>query len=345
MSDVKYAELSSIWYNVGEEIQWLAQERFLPSVDYHVDKFRISDFHPDFPTKLIINGHFPHSLKRMVTDSNVDPLLVSIHIAPPAYRETQKKLVRDFFLEHGPVGCRDIATRDFLIELGIPAYFSGCLTLTLQRNPRISKNDYVLCVGLTDEEIEVVKKRSAHKVIRSDRLVPMIYGRETRMDIARAFLALYQGAHCVVTKMLHVALPCLALETPVLCVEHDWNLPEKEGKRFVGNLELLNHMTSDEFLSDANGYDFDSPPENPIAYKTLRDELIVKCSAFTGFCNPGSSLTITDPLPFLVEILSREKFYRKDSWREIYRIGRKRMIVETWNRFVLNRHLYETFPW
>ncbi len=329
-----YASMRSMTHNVGEEIQWLAAERFLPRIDMLANKNRLSELCPTRPTKLIMNGWYTMRPKRFVPGPNVDPLLISMHIRPECYKEFSKGRIRDFLLEHGPVGCRDEQTHEFLSSNDIPSYYSGCLTLTIQKNPDITRNDRVICVGLSDDEVEIVEKRTSHSVMSINRLVPMIYGQETRMDIARAFLALYQGAHCVITKMFHAALPCLALGTPVLLIDLDAKNPDCQAWRFKGVSQLLHHVTREDFLHEKFDFDFDNPPAQVSLDKfiQLRDGLIKRCSQFTGYDANQSLLTITDPQYYLLRVLSRLEYYRTENWHALYYMPLRKLVKAVWNR-------------
>ena len=72
------------------------------------------------------------------------------------------------------------------------------------------------------------------RVFSFDRLVPPLYNRKQRLEIAKAFLALYQSAFCIVTNKMHVALPALALETPVLLIDIDPDDLINDPERFDG---------------------------------------------------------------------------------------------------------------
>ena len=59
---------------------------------------------------------------------NLQPIFVSFHcnkrglLTPEAI---------DYLRAHGPIGCRDWTTVDILLSVDVPAFFSGCLTTTV----------------------------------------------------------------------------------------------------------------------------------------------------------------------------------------------------------------------
>jgi hypothetical protein len=59
---------------------------------------------------------------------NLNPIFVSFHC-------NKRSLLTDesleYLREHGPIGCRDWTTVDLLLSLDVPAFFSGCLTTTV----------------------------------------------------------------------------------------------------------------------------------------------------------------------------------------------------------------------
>ncbi|MGH3949715.1 MAG: hypothetical protein ACRDSE_11405 [Pseudonocardiaceae bacterium] len=56
------------------------------------------------------------------------PILVSFHCNK---REMLTEGTIDYLRSYGPVGCRDWTTVDLLLSIGVPAFFSGCLTTTV----------------------------------------------------------------------------------------------------------------------------------------------------------------------------------------------------------------------
>ncbi len=59
---VKYALFSYSTENIGDEIQSIAASRFLPQIDYYINRDYMNDFKPDTDEqiKLIMNGWYSH---------------------------------------------------------------------------------------------------------------------------------------------------------------------------------------------------------------------------------------------------------------------------------------------
>ena len=323
---MKYAHMQSVDRNIGEEVQWLAQERFLPSNAQCVNKERLSSFHPSEPTKLIMNGWYAYNGGyaqnnwrwrcckglRLIPGRKIEPLLISFHLTPENYRYFSRGRGRQFLLQNAPVGCRDLDTMHFCESIDVLAYFSGCLTLTIVPNPAIRKDqNLVIASGLQDDEVVALRKQTRKRVISVDSTLPVLYSSEIRMNLARAMLAIYQSASCVVTGRLHVALPCLALNVPVLVVERDKTDPTHLAGRFSGYETMLHYVKRDNLLSGKHRFDFDAPPLNPHEHNLYRDNLVKRCFAFTGHDNASSLLTIADPMGYMAEVFTHTPKFRK----------------------------------
>ncbi|HIZ98056.1 MAG TPA: hypothetical protein H9805_05690, partial [Candidatus Janibacter merdipullorum] len=84
-------------------------------------------------TWLLAFGWYAHKLGGVRHDfpfpDHLRPLYISFHL-------NKRALLTDEMIEHlrahAPIGCRDHSTVDLLLGLGIPAFFSGCLTTTVR---------------------------------------------------------------------------------------------------------------------------------------------------------------------------------------------------------------------
>ena len=70
--------------------------------------------------------------------NKIKPFYISYHL-------TKSKDMPEEFIKNmnnfSPIGCRDIQTRNNLIKYGIKAYFSSCLTTTLDIDYRLDKSE------------------------------------------------------------------------------------------------------------------------------------------------------------------------------------------------------------
>lgn len=122
--------------NIGDYIQSLAAQQYIPTgEDYeYIEKEDVTHFCGQDKIKCIMNAWYIWHPENWPPQENaIDPLLTSIHITPLTAEAMLANGGKDYFIKHGPVGCRDTGTLDILKKNGVPCYFSGCLTLTLGR--------------------------------------------------------------------------------------------------------------------------------------------------------------------------------------------------------------------
>lgn len=275
--------------NLGDAIQSLAARRFLPRVDLRVPRERMSERPAgDGPVRLIANGWFMENWRYWPPHEMIDPLLISMHFAEHDFRRfhslrprpLDKLLVgpgAEYLRARGPVGARDEGTLEELERRGIPAYLSGCLTLTLQRPTECIREDFVVACDLSPLLQAHLQRLTRRRVIvvshgNKPSRIPDIQEAD-----AEATLDLYARAAAVVTTRVHAALPCLALETPVLLVDQS-----SRGRRVHDAARLVHSCQGYDFLRNRHDFDLAVPPPNPDAFRPLVPVLEEKCRAFVS---------------------------------------------------------------
>lgn len=268
--------------NLGDEIQSIAALQSLPAPARLVDRESLS-CPPRHVARLriILNGWFCHYPDRWPPHPALDPLLISMHISRRAETASgldPRRLLtegrsREFLMDYAPVGARDTNTMRLLQDSGISTYYSGCLSLTLDRPhvPRI--HDMVVANDIPARAAERLTACTAKRVLYTSHLsdIPDMRARFAR---ARGLLALYASASCVVTTRLHCALPCLAMGTPVLFLDTPYSEYRAAGLR-----NLLRHAPVEGFWSGRD-YNVDEPPANPSNYLELRRGLLDRVDAW-----------------------------------------------------------------
>lgn len=280
--------------NIGDDIQAYAASKFLPSVDYLVDRETISTFRSknDEPVAVIMNAWYMWEKWHWPPSKCIIPHMIGIHYSnhklanqwegSPLQFEALEGIGKEYLKAYQPIGCRDYFTRDELQKRGINSYFSGCVTLTLPKMEKKESNQEYICVvdcdkkvceriknmlQNTDMELKVISHK---KEVRNPKL-----SWDERVKRVEELLTLYRNAKCVITNRLHCALPCLAQETPVLLVK-----AKTDDIRFSPYYEFLHRTTVKEFLSGDYDYDILHPPLNKTQYIEIREKLIKSCQKF-----------------------------------------------------------------
>ena len=307
------------FFNVGDNIQSLAAKQFLPKVDEYVNREKLEEYSGD-PLKMILNGWFTHNIHHWVPSDKIDPLFVSFHMNNTAapFMLSEKGIA--YLKKHQPIGCRDQFTVDTLMEKGIEAYFTGCLTLTLDTykvddslrgediyivdplygyttNKKVVRNYKTLIRSVLSGKIFELGKRKKHldTIIDSSLLESAIYVNQEpparkytdveKFEMAEDLLRKYAKAKLVITSRIHCALPCLAMGTPVIFINGFETFVD--ACRFEGIVDLFNRIDINTKTGawTAN-FDLDgkitanTKVKNLEKHHTIANALKEKCRAF-----------------------------------------------------------------
>lgn len=200
----------------------------------------------DSSVKIIQNGWYDGRQTKFPPHRSLKPLFISFHLneTPDLYKQKEysrlaetarhedKLLTPDvvkYFQNYMPVGTRDFHTLKMFEENGIKAFHSCCLTLTLE-GPRIGLNPppkvktSILVVDAHHREVDLYTRTIPITIrAKSEKLTHGLVDYEIphffeKQKLALSLLQKYQDASMVITDRLHVALPCLALGTPVFFI-------------------------------------------------------------------------------------------------------------------------------
>ena len=237
--------------NIGDYIQSLAALQFLPKncKPYFIDRDIVQFYHGP-KVKLIMNAWQRVHEGNKYMSEQIIPIFVSYHMnsnfeLPKVYVDTLKK--------YSPIGCRDTKTRDQFIKYGIDAYFSSCLTTTLdidyavndsQRTDEIIFIDYKF--GDFPEADKFLRSLKAYNLSESNiKHTRHKFNNDLshieRFKMAKKLLNRYARAKLIVSTRIHGALPSLALRTPVIFIKNEY-----DHNRFPGIYELLNTVGPNE---------------------------------------------------------------------------------------------------
>jgi hypothetical protein len=228
---IKYARLaySNSW-NLGDHIQTLATEQFLGDNLISIERDKIDQYKGE-KVLLLMQGYFfldKHHCSFPPSD-DIIPVFIGFHIE--ATHKTASLYGTKEFIEYikkyEPIGCRDDSTKNFLLEHGVNAYLSRCLTLTfLTRENHIKGNkiffidepkwmkSYIHFLGkrfrkMYDNGVFLTQVVDAEPV----GILPDSLKRQIAIDRINL---LKKDAKLVITSRLHVASPCVAMGIPVL---------------------------------------------------------------------------------------------------------------------------------
>lgn len=275
--------------NIGDDIQCYAMEKLLPHVDYLIDREHLDSFYTSTGERVatFLGGWYLLSPLNWPPSPFLKILPISFHLTNREGRGifTLTDYGATWLKKISPIGCRDEGTAEFLGVHGVPAYVSGCCTLTIKPFADVEPHGKIVIVDCAKEVVAFVKKNTQKKVVTlshryADPKFPpevVAYAEEHdakdiiptshepaqpdephdevyykgswsyRRALMEGLLRFYQGASLVVTKRLHVALPCLAMGVPVLMINGEGKLLHY---RFSTFTPYINHTTPKDFISD-----------------------------------------------------------------------------------------------
>lgn len=272
--------------NIGDDIQSFAALKYLPSVNYIIDREKMDEFGEECIDRVsaIMNGWYMYSKFRWPPSNKINPLWISVHISRNDYFGIGDKFLDglggDYLRQFDSIGARDPSTLNMLRSKKINSYLSGCLTLTIDLPEYSGERSEIILVDIDREDERLIRERYPKSIIHNvthnvDPNKHQLVSVEKRFKNVEELLLRYKKAKCVITSRLHCALPCLALGTPVLLSYK----PEYKD-RMDGFLELLHVYEQGNIDDDAMYFDLDNPPANKTDYIKIRNALEDKCCNF-----------------------------------------------------------------
>ena len=265
--------------NIGDYVQSLAAQQYFTSTEKFIHRDYLNKS-LEKKTKLIMNGWFTYHPENWPPHENIDPLFVSFHLDKNYEKDFFTKDTIEYLNKYAPIGCRDFATLSLMKKYNIDAYYSSCLTTTLNRElyENGSEKDGIYFVDvLYRDDLEYkwqFNKRSLLKdvikgkwsikntknilyqhfpkeLVDSGEILTQAYKskdihtdnsnvHQNRLNIASDLLKKLCNAKLVITSRIHIALPCLAFGTPVLFVYGGDLTKEADNIRFMGTIDHLN---------------------------------------------------------------------------------------------------------
>eukprot|EP00277_Geminigera_cryophila_P012691 CAMPEP_0179434810 /NCGR_PEP_ID=MMETSP0799-20121207/19056_1 /TAXON_ID=46947 /ORGANISM="Geminigera cryophila, Strain CCMP2564" /LENGTH=607 /DNA_ID=CAMNT_0021213825 /DNA_START=1398 /DNA_END=3218 /DNA_ORIENTATION=- len=261
--DARIKNTGGVACNSGDEVQDFVGLQFMPYLSGFVDR---DEGLPHADGWLIGNAWYGAKGTKWPPGPLARMLMVSFHTEGELIKTMKDNIqwLLKYNMEVGPVGARDLYSLREFEKMGIDAYFSLCMTLTLDFGHR-KKNH-------TRSHIVVVDVRKEHlpPAIRNDPSVVYVSAehggcrnRTKRFERAFYLVQLYaKSAKVVVTSRIHAALPAAAQGVPVLWVNSPW-LPGGGGKmRTEGVIELF-HQYDAGLSHQKEPFDFRNPSSNP----------------------------------------------------------------------------------
>jgi len=205
--------------NLGDDLQALAAALVIGKPDCYVDRDRLDQVELRERHQLIMNSWFAIKRHRAVPTSSIEPIFFGFCIG-------RRELLNDAWLpyleRHQPIGCRDEESVAWLIERGIAAHMTGCITLWLgHRCTQVpaAQRSGIYMVDVPEEIEPTIPQDIRRKAVRLTNATTSLLqqsGQKNRMRHIAAICDKLRSAELVITKRLHTMLPCVSFGTPVV---------------------------------------------------------------------------------------------------------------------------------
>lgn len=286
--------------NLGDDLRAYAAMELLPQVDRVLDAdcldAPISGLAQGDRVVTLLSGSILRETAHWLPDSHIAPVYMGVHLSKEdvwGVPFTQLEGAGKRYLDGcAPIGCRDSKTAQLMERMGIPHQLTGCLTLTLKR-PNVRTQSYICCVDVPEEAVQTLRTYAAGTPIQelTHQLDNPSTDFTTRMNNAKQMLRLYAGARFVVTRRLHCAMACLAMNTPVLLL---YNSDYEDITRFAPLHELVRTQPVEAFIRQLKQEGLPEPWCNPMGIEAWQDRL-------TQAVQQGLAQAASMPLPIIPE--------------------------------------------
>ncbi|KAA6226122.1 polysaccharide pyruvyl transferase family protein [Campylobacter sp. LR185c] len=204
-----------------------------------------------------MQGWFAYNFDFLPTN-DLRPVFVGTH-----FREEAQKFLKHFFY-HFPhyfkdksIGCRDLYTLEFLQRYKLDAYFSRCLTLTLDKR---EKGEYkkVFFVGINENLKEYFPP---YLLENSEFINQTIVNHndsswEYMYENTKNLLDRYKNeARLVICSALHCAAPCVAMGINVILIQ----ITNEQGLRFSALNGILPIYSVDDLKQGNINFECNTP--------------------------------------------------------------------------------------
>jgi hypothetical protein len=233
---------------LGDDVQSWAARQYLPRIDYWINRddqttyaiqpetgAKISLDLIDKPILVIQNGWFDGRLTLWPPHPIIKPLIISFHLNedPNLFQKADYQALKAVddtasllsekattYFKSTMVGTRDLHTLELFSQSGINAFYTGCLTLTLQQENFSGAAAEILIVDAHIGEVDLLNKlvplHIRQKAIHISHGLIKILSPAEKQTRTEDLLRRYANARLVITNRLHCALPCLAFGTPFI---------------------------------------------------------------------------------------------------------------------------------
>lgn len=265
--------------NIGDYIQTIATKNIVqslyPNILYDFWSSQNLTNYSGSKAFTIMQGWFTFfNCHTFLPNKNLYPIYIGWHLTENA----KKDII--YFLKYNPnyfkgktIGCRDEGTKQFFIDLGVDAYLSRCLTLTLPKRKKMPTQTDIFIVDIPQDWYQYIPKDIInkakyinHRGVDSHKGLAY-YHNSTTLYIEKTYkiLDMYeQSAKLIITSALHCAAPCIAMGIPTILL-----VPDSNDTRYTALKNIIKIYTYEDLINQKVNF---SP--SPVNIEDLKKDLI-----------------------------------------------------------------------
>ena len=309
--------------NLGDDIQCYAMEKFLPRVDYLIDREHLDSFYTKTGEKVaaILSGWYLKNPMNWPPSPFLKLLPIAFHCANSKGQGIfiLKDYGAEWLKKIEPIGCRDEGTAELLESYGISAYISGCFALMLKPFADVEPHGKIVLVDCQKEVIDFIKKKTKKKIVLAshryavDRLPPEVVDYAAKHDRKDVIPTSHEPAQADEPhkKVVHkgswsyrralvegllkfyqgaslVVTGRLHAALPCLALGTPVLMIGGEERflnyRFSTYTPYIDHTTPEDLLEGNFSFDFDDPLPNPGGHEKFVKEIRAACKKFIAAC-------------------------------------------------------------
>jgi hypothetical protein len=231
-------------FNLGDDIQTLAASYLLPDFGGYASRESLNLINDE--CIVILNGYFMAS-NNWPPSPSVKPVFFGFHVRPESKKAIFSQEGIEYLKKWQPIGCRDIGTMNAMLENGIEAFYSRCLSLTFPKRKAEPTDGKIYIVGVDESIKHIIPKSIRSQAIRFDQSnIPLpVTNTRLKSELAKALLEVYSlNAKLVITSKLHCAMPCIAMGIPVVFLY-------EKSKRDDYRIKIINDFIDIHYVNDS----------------------------------------------------------------------------------------------
>ncbi|MDB9882177.1 polysaccharide pyruvyl transferase family protein, partial [Bacteroidia bacterium] len=177
-------------FNVGDHIQSLAAKQYLPRVDTMIRREYLNSLNLENKTSTIMNGWYTQHPQNWPPEELLNPFFVSFHLNSNCADEILSRPENvEYLKKYAPIGCRDTGTVRYLKQYGVDAYYSSCLTTTLDLKYKSDvSNDDILIVDVLYKDDLLQQYKDYPKKFLKDILTGDVLKVGNRMKLIKSII-------------------------------------------------------------------------------------------------------------------------------------------------------------